>query len=1175
MAKLQSPNYLCKTKGDVVKEFGNPAVEWKLSKIEDIEKLFGTCEVPDFTTTKTTLVALPGFGEKGDVTKKIRMHKALEKSLISAFTEIKDAKLGYILWEDQVWGQTFRYKKNTTTNTYIKNRPEYEHLKKAMKIDDWNSWGWAIKAAAYDAQNGKLGELIDIGSKKVTKKSLLSNHAWGTAIDINSGFNDFSPNAHFDMNKKIIEILAKYGFRWGGYYHDYMHFEYVLDHLPDSSEKPADSPPKTTIFFPIDLGKGIECSDANIALYYDKTEKDSPGGYFPVGTNTVWHGGVHIYGKEKDLIHACFDGKIIGARLGDQPATSEGHYGSRNLILLEHTIGSNTLYCLFMHLYSKAINESELDKLGVKWIKPEGVKKIFYTVASGKTASYRSAPGVKSNPNSKELGKAKAGERMDHLGIEKDPDGDPWIKVKFSNGTTGYIYEKRAADGTLVRHEETVPASGPGILSRLKSGKLEKLDISIKAGEPIWVMGSYGSPGSQAALLHWEFFSKENLLAGVHDCAAIEDLDDDYNMDCSTILQLFKKYQNTGWWNDDEVLEQDELKKFFTTAPERIQLRNYACKFTSEWGILNLDAAISSLKDRWFTFGLKDRIKPYVFWPEAVSAGVKIPGSASVWHFNPIRILVQFGKNSTTASSEPSSNQSNSQPLPQPTDNIHTDWKKGFNRNITDQNKFNEYIYNSTKDRNINPYIFKSLIAQESGFDPKARNNGGFAGLTQVGGAAITTAGFNIGNTKKVNNKWEYDLTGDERFIPQKSIEGGAKVFAAKMKSVNTLVFKNYTTPLPDEEEIKFYLAAYNGGEGTVQKAYKACGVVNAKWEDLIKGKETSGLWAAIPESWDRESKYKEITQYVSDIIARATQDNSAGSPAPAPTAQSSQNQTSLFNSTELKKGNFDDIAVAKYSSKNPYQTGYVQGKKIEQLQKDLISVGIKEVGSADGDFGTKTEAAVKKFQQYALQEGRQTVSSCVMVKVTYKGHANGIADKATIDELELWLFNGYLIPENTNANDDNNGFIFPLSSRPSVSYKDGGRFFGANRSNGRKHAGCDLIAPTNTPIYAIGDGVVIQKEYSFYEGTNALEIKHGNYVVRYGEILPGSASSLSAGTKVTKGQQIAKVGLLNSGSHMLHFEMYSGSATGQLTNRSNPPYQRRKDLIDPAPFLDKMKLKG
>jgi len=41
----------------------------------------------------------------------------------------------------------------------------------------------------------------------------------------------------------------------------------------------------------------------------------------------------------------------------------------------------------------------------------------------------------------------------------------------------------------------------------------------------------------------------------------------------------------------------------------------------------------------------------------------------------------------------------------------------------------------------------------------------------------------------------------------------------------------------------------------------------------------------------------------------------------------------------------------------------------------------------------------------------------------------------------------------------------------------------------------------------------------------------------------------------------------------MLHLELYKGTAFGRLTNRKNRPYQRRSDLINPTPYLDKAKI--
>jgi murein DD-endopeptidase MepM/ murein hydrolase activator NlpD len=152
----------------------------------------------------------------------------------------------------------------------------------------------------------------------------------------------------------------------------------------------------------------------------------------------------------------------------------------------------------------------------------------------------------------------------------------------------------------------------------------------------------------------------------------------------------------------------------------------------------------------------------------------------------------------------------------------------------------------------------------------------------------------------------------------------------------------------------------------------------------------------------------------------------------------------------------------------------------------------------------------------------------------------------------------------------------FPLRKRPSLDYhkgpKGGARYFGANRkthSGGfRAHAGIDLIAPKGTEILAIADGEIIQDMYHFYLGTYALEVRHdGGFVVRYGEIM-GVASGVKKGSKVKRGQVIAYVGLLSSGSSMLHFEMYSGTANGSLS-ATNKPYYRRSDLIDPTSYID------
>ena len=131
-------------------------------------------------------------------------------------------------------------------------------------------------------------------------------------------------------------------------------------------------------------------------------------------------------------------------------------------------------------------------------------------------------------------------------------------------------------------------------------------------------------------------------------------------------------------------------------------------------------------------------------------------------------------------------------------------------------------------------------------------------------------------------------------------------------------------------------------------------------------------------------------------------------------------------------------------------------------------------------------------------------------------------------------------------------------------------RSFGSGRSNGRKHAGCDLYAPVGTPVRAMAGGKVLTALYSFYGGTYAIEIDHGTFVARYGEVQSAVADQLAVGATITPGQVIGQVGKLNNyHKSMLHLELYAGTETGALTDRAKKPYQRRGDLFNPSTWLD------
>jgi murein DD-endopeptidase MepM/ murein hydrolase activator NlpD len=163
--------------------------------------------------------------------------------------------------------------------------------------------------------------------------------------------------------------------------------------------------------------------------------------------------------------------------------------------------------------------------------------------------------------------------------------------------------------------------------------------------------------------------------------------------------------------------------------------------------------------------------------------------------------------------------------------------------------------------------------------------------------------------------------------------------------------------------------------------------------------------------------------------------------------------------------------------------------------------------------------------------------------------------------------------------------FLFPFPTLPVADWIRSPRAFASNRNNGvRAHAGCDLYFEKGTWIYAIADGTVIRGPYPFYCQTFALEVDHGDFLARYGEIQ--ATTTVKQGDRVRAGEQIAKVGHLvgiQVPSDMLHLELYDKTASGPLTitdaarskkRTDGVPFMRRTDLIDPTDSLNQWQVR-
>lgn len=99
-----------------------------------------------------------------------------------------------------------------------------------------------------------------------------------------------------------------------------------------------------------------------------------------------------------------------------------------------------------------------------------------------------------------------------------------------------------------------------------------------------------------------------------------------------------------------------------------------------------------------------------------------------------------------------------------------------------------------------------------------------------------------------------------------------------------------------------------------------------------------------------------------------------------------------------------------------------------------------------------------------------------------------------------------------------------------------------------KMHEGMDFTAPTGTPIYATGDGVVKNADNSLSGYGNHIEIKHGfGYLTLYGHL---SKYKVRAGQRVKRGDVIGFVGSTGrSEAPHLHYEVHKD---GKVVNPIN-----------------------
>lgn len=376
--------------------------------------------------------------------------------------------------------------------------------------------------------------------------------------------------------------------------------------LPESYSLPVD-------IANVDTTK--EVTKEFINKYYTHNEQEFDGGYFPVGGNTSWHGGVHIIATDGAPVRAVADGEIVCARVPvTDPNQDKLNYGSRNFVMIKHSTNDKTWFSVYYHLKSTSFDSEEAKS--VVWWKCKSLK-------LKKNRNFRKVPGSAQNEVIRLI------EASDASPVECEiikQDGK-WIEVRDpQDGQVGFIYF--AADRMEIIEESVSDewkdkfSEGDGIFQVNK--KVKSGDIIGYVGEGVILEDN---KPVKKPLLHWTILSNDLFDPNWNQ---VTDTDDDYTCNSVALVNLVDK-------NDDEKITVPEVIEFYSNEENAKKIRPYACKFTSEWAVDWKKFATRMQEEG--VRAVPATLELYNFWKDAAKCDDGIASDGNVWHYNPITFL--------------------------------------------------------------------------------------------------------------------------------------------------------------------------------------------------------------------------------------------------------------------------------------------------------------------------------------------------------------------------------------------------------------------------------------------------------------------------------------------------------------------------------------------------------
>ena len=315
--------------------------------------------------------------------------------------------------------------------------------------------------------------------------------------------------------------------------------------------------------------------EAYAQVFYDNTEQYEYGGWFPIGYNQNWHGGVHLHPKSQGQpVLAMFDGVVVAARFSKMP----GAMGDANFVVLRHEIAipsvrkgqDNTLvfYSLYMHLDWMDVVNPPSGEDAIPWV--------------------RDLHASKESDEEDEVDKL-LDEGADE-DAEEDEDSDEEAEDEIDEE---YDPSDVAAQVRLL--DRILKTGNRAAFEREQIAKIPWQDnpIKVRSGDPIGRVGRFGPPDEWEPAVHVEIFADKGwddaIDMGIHRRFFIElepDLGADLFVDNRQILALFERDKKEP--GAHRVVRSESIAEFFndddpTTEGAKRNLRMAITRHVSEW----------------------------------------------------------------------------------------------------------------------------------------------------------------------------------------------------------------------------------------------------------------------------------------------------------------------------------------------------------------------------------------------------------------------------------------------------------------------------------------------------------------------------------------------------------------------------------------------------------------